>query len=371
MKRLIVIGINYISLKIQLLINSQNCSIEAFVSDNPNNIGKHINSIPVIPLSDLNKFNYDYIILVNDMMLESNDNKILNLNEFIRYFYDFEIYRSFFQYEEKKKNLHAFITGLSFAEVGINANEFPFSTVNFANSSQDLYFDYNIAKYIFSNKNYCKNIEYCFIGLSYYSFNYDLSKSSLKERVWFYYPFLKTLHNYTDTNNILNKLTLFESIEREVLTNNFKSTLFQLLATINEANWDKFVSGVFSASKKDEGIRLALKDSKKNFPLTVQENISILNEYIKLLKVNNVTPIIVICPTTNYYYDNISSNIKKAFNQILSYFKDTEQVTIIDYFESNFFDYIDFYDATHLNKHGSKKFTNLLIEEISKIQSLV
>lgn len=139
-----------------------------------------------------------------------------------------------------------------------------------------------------------------------------------------------------------------------------------LLKELYEKRWNNFISSKLTKERIVTGIKIAEKDSKKNYPLTVEENILILRKYIRLLKSNHITPIIVICPTTKYYYNNLSVDIKERFRNLINDIEDIEKIKVLDYFESNKFGENDFYDVSHLNKDGSKKFTKFIINDILK-----
>ncbi|URZ03280.1 nucleoside-diphosphate sugar epimerase/dehydratase [Clostridium felsineum] len=364
MKKIIILGINYLTLKIEKLIDNNKCKIVAFISDNPNNKGKYLNNIPVISLDEALTYFYDFIIVTNEVKPDKRLHDVLNLYEYINIFYDFEIYRAFFNLKNSFKNLEAFITGISYLEVGIDASKLPFNTVNMAVSSQDLFYDYEIAKFILNSKKQENHIKYSFIGLAYYSFDYDLSKSSAGSRSYFYYPFLKTLHNYKDKHSLCTEFNVFDKIIQGLFKNDYKTILFDLLRSTPESNWANFVNGSLNEDKIKSGHDLAMRNFNKNYPLTEKENILIFKNYIKLLKSNNITPIVVIAPTTEHYYKFLPKKLEDRFNFILGNIQKTENIKVLNYFRSNNYDNTDFYDVSHLNTKGTNKFTDALISNL-------
>ncbi len=102
---------------------------------------------------------------------------------------------------------------------------------------------------------------------------------------------------------------------------------------------------------------------------TVLENIDIYKRFIKQIKADGATPIIVIPP---YYLSGINELSKKAFKekreefyQIVSSLEiETGKVSIFDY--SNLFENRREYfaDLIHLNSAGAKLFTEIINTEV-------
>lgn len=55
-------------------------------------------------------------------------------------------------YSEHSAEFKIFATGISYTAVGLDANQFKYKLFNFGHSSQDLYYDYQIAKFALSQK---------------------------------------------------------------------------------------------------------------------------------------------------------------------------------------------------------------------------
>ena len=54
-------------------------------------------------------------------------------------------------YKEHAKEFEMFATGTSIIAVGLDANKFKYKLFNFGRTSQDLYYDYQVAKFILSD----------------------------------------------------------------------------------------------------------------------------------------------------------------------------------------------------------------------------
>lgn len=364
-KKAIVIGINNISNKIEKLLNNEKCRIISFVSEDANLKGKWLNNIPIHGIEEIKWINYDYIINSDYSVCDLEEKESINIDSFINKYYDYEIYRAYDYYINCKKPLEAFITGISYHEVAIDTKQLPNNIINLAVSSQDLFYDYEWAKMVLNNQEISKNIKYAIIGLSYYSFEYDLSKSNFKDRVCMYYPIFKKCHSHYSSSEIIKNYNEFNQVAPKVLKKDYSDFLFSTFRENSDSLWEKFISGIMDEEEIKKDSWMVEKDCNKNYPITVQENIKILKEYIQLLKTKGIKPIVVVCPTSEHYYSRFSPRIKSEFIDIINKVKDEFNIEVLDYFESKDFTDNDFYNVSHLNKEGAKKFTKMLREDIS------
>lgn len=242
-------------------------------------------------------------------------------------------------------------TGLSYVETAINDDLLNVPSFNFALSSQDLFYDYNVVKYLLNFQHIKNNLKYCIIGLAYYSFDYDLSKSSGATRVHRYLPTLGTTHNYSNIPQL-------NIMHYNYLKTDYKNDYLRLAQAKENV--------VMYVGNKDEQDYIAKHNSQMNYPETVEENKQIFKDYLELLKVNNIKPIIVICPTSiNYHRYFNDKTLKNRFYNTLTEFQKQYNFEILDYFESDLFGDSDFWDYSHMNKKGANKFTKILNEKIN------
>ena len=197
-------------------------------------------------------------------------------------------------YLATKEKFEVFISGMSYAYNAIDLPAFSRKAICFTGPGQDLFYDYQIAKYVLDNKR-DSTLKYAIIGLSAYSFQYDVTKSFHSYRMFIYYFLLKNSHNY--------------HVSKEVLSRIFNENFFALADSItNELKVDLNdrysgktsntigISQLLGARKRAEVWKM------KNYPETVAENIEIFQAYIKLCHFHNVKPIVVIFPTSIFYY---------------------------------------------------------------------
>ncbi len=345
-------------------ILKKDIKVEAYIDNDENKIGQYRNGIKIISPSQITNYSFKYIIIASQYYKEIAEQlKALNIPEYkvikLYFFFNYFLYNNPFEFEEKYKNFYNtikqkkyenIITGLSYADVGIIQQLLKIPSFNFAIGSQDLYFDYEILKKILTENRDVKALRYATITLSYYSFQYDMSKSCLSDLTIRYYNILKTLHNNDIRNlfNITEEYEKFLNLSGELFVGNFKYVTDNNITLINE----------------EIGKVRAETDSNKNYPMTVKENMQIFENCLDLLRLHKIEPIIVICPVSIYYYKNFSKKLIDEFYSTILSFKEKYKFEIYDYFKSEVFDLSDFRDVAHLNEKGAKKFTKLLNNQI-------
>lgn len=102
----------------------------------------------------VNDFYYDYVLCLEDgwsdnflKLLEEYEvpkNKILAMNIPDRN--DFLIERSLRYFKDHASEFDMFATGMSYAETDLDVNQFKYKLFNFGRSSQDLYYNFQVAK---------------------------------------------------------------------------------------------------------------------------------------------------------------------------------------------------------------------------------
>jgi len=362
----IIFGTGSTSQRITKWLNS-NVNVVCYCDNNNELWNRKLHNKVIIGPQNIKNYHYDYIIIAsqfNSDIYEQLINLEINREKIFDYFKFCENDNNYINEElflvDRNRDVEILATGISYISAAIKSLYMSKKIINLANPSQDLYYDYNIIKYILNKyKNDLKNIKYIFIGLCYYSFQYDMSLSAMKSKVKMYYDAIGLKHNLKNTSILSMDLNLNKAIgdyiffkeeynneELNVEVENCKINLNQ----INEKNGEK----------------QALLDGNKNYPNTVKENIEILKSYLTLLADNKIVPIIVICPVTKYYSKIFSKRIKDEFYKIIFDLKETYEFEFLDYSESDLFVDEDFYDVSHLNEKGAKKFSGILEEHLQK-----
>ncbi|SHI41690.1 DltD C-terminal region [Clostridium cavendishii DSM 21758] len=344
----------------------ENINILAYVDNDRAKWGEIVDGKIVINPKEIDKYDYDYIVIAsqyNEIILNQLIDMGVKEKTIFQFFKFMDCNRNYIKVnleELVKENLleyEAIITGISYMFSAINNDTLRVKPIKLAFPSQDLFYDFKLAEYILKNEEYnLKNIKYALIGLSYYSFQYDMSLSSLANRTIMYYEAIGEKHNFNDIKSIYRQLENQKILANELLNKN-NNGRFLFSYNPNE---------VLDLKKNPEelGEKQANLDCKKNFPKTVEENRQILIEYFNLLNKHNIKPIIIVCPALKYYTKHFSKRIEDEFHSIIKEVSKEYDFQYIDYFRSELFNDEDFQDVSHLNPKGAEKFTKILNEVI-------
>lgn len=364
MYRILIFGTGNTSHKVLKILDLSKVKVLGFIDNDISKAGMKYYGLEVILPDEINKYSYDFILITSmyyvdiyKQLIDLNINKEKIINGL------FVLEPSYFKINRKELQgsmCEFIITGLSYAK-GIKETLLRKNGVNFAMNSQDLFFDYCIVKYILDNKEQFPNLKYCLIGLSYYSFQYDMLKTSAKGLLYRYEFLNETINkvSYTKATNIsiIKKQYGFDTL---YFHENFFEDIF-ISDMRNQAETLKDISiDIKEASKS-----VAILNSNKEYPQTVLENELILKDYLTLLAKNDIKPIIIINPQNQIYRRYFSSRLKLEFEQIISRLKEEFDFQYLDYYDSKYFKYKDFIDGHHLNFEGNKKLTLMLDNQIN------
>ena len=367
MKKVIIFGTGKTAEHVVKMIKQDSVQIVAF-ADNQKDKVEYAGKRVIFP-KDIDKENYNYILIASVYgkeierqlcSLGVNQDKIIKMvpdkkgGEATLTEYHYLIHNPFHERLEKflgecKEN-EILVTGISYHNDGIDSTMFSRPAFNFAIRGQDIFYDYTVIKYLFQNYfNRISKVKYVIIGLSYYSFDYDFSKSSSAVEALRYYPQIQEAHNFIDNECI------------PVITDRMKRNL----------NKYKDVYALFEFKdvyelSDTEGEKAAIADSGKDFPYTAIENMYFLKQYIDFLKKREITPIVLIMPVTKYYEKYYKEESVKKFYQYLEKVigEYRQPVQVLDYF--NKIDIPDkyWYHINHLNQNGAAYFTKQLDQDI-------
>lgn len=364
MVRVGIVGLNSLSYRLSNIINYDKCYFVSFFTDNDEYLNRRINNRHIRNINKIESYKLDLIINTSNIEIEGGN--VLDFKWYIQNFYDYQIYKMFDNVFNSKENYKGCITGLSHFQVGIDETKLDEKTINLAVTSQDVFYDFEIIKYLYRINSKFNSLRFAIIGLAYYSFEYDLAKTINKYRQYPYYSLINKYKN--DDNEILYSMyDEFYDTAKNIFVEDFRIETYKALRSIDEKGWSEFISGKLDDNKLKMGEEFIKQDSKKNYPETVKKNINILNEYIDFLRDKNVEPIIVISPHTKYYSENLSSDLKERFEKNIDDIKKNKNIKVLNYFYSDEFTNNDFYDVVHLNKEGAEKFALILNEEIKSL----
>ena len=270
---------------------------------------------------------------------------------------NFLLERSLSYFKEHATEFEIFATGMSYAEVGLDVTQFKRPTFNFARSSQDLYYNFQTAKFAIK---YANRLRYALIGLAAYSFHYDLSKSANLQFLMLHYLIaFNDLHNFPMPVELYRKF-----LSEEYLSLKMPLESFDLNNPFHTKQPLCFMTpqAKFSILQKNDG------GKGKDFQETRDENIKILDEYLTLCEENSIFPIIFLMPLSQGYMkyynkwrlDELRYLVEKACIKHSS-------AIFVDAWRIDVFTDEDFYDYGHMNLLGAAKFSAFLNRVIESL----
>lgn len=275
----------------------------------------------------------------------------------LKHNYDFCFLTNKLKKTNKDYNKKIIVTGLSYSMFGIEDRLLKYNAINLSFPSQDIYYSYRIAQHIIEKN---KNIEYCIIGSSYYSLHFDLSSSKNENfRVRdFYYPILKDAHNCTQLNKEFKKSSIFPKINiLAILSRSYFNFIIKREA-IDLINREKNLSEVelFQLGKN----RALDHNRMLKYHNTVDENVMLMDEFINMLLLNNIEPILVVFPASIYYRKYLNEEFSTVYYNYIRKLLKKYEFEFVDLFNDKEFCLDDFVDFDHLNKKGAIKMTNII-----------
>ena len=263
-------------------------------------------------------------------------------------------------YQKNFSDFEMFASGMSYSELGLLPKIFTRKLFNFSRPSQDLYFDFQVAKKVISIGGGI--LTYALIGLAPYSFYYDESKTSAEEspRLAAYAFTLKDLHNFW--------------LPVEKYRSLFREEYLNIKMPIDDIEIDEVsVLGDYSKQHIDFEKRVASRKridvwQDRNFPDTREENIKILDDYLTLCEENKIVPIMFLPPMTEGYKKYFSKQkLNEFYFLIRSALAKHQTAKFIDGWALQGLSDADFLDVDHLNYNGAIKFSRFLNGFIEKI----
>ena len=314
-------------------------------------------------------------------------NRIVMLTDFITYDDIFDLGKRFETYEKNPDKYRIFATGASLAQFGIRAECFELPLINFSFSSQDFYYDYQIAQKILNKvvpppyrhtdifkidvtvseenlkpheKRSATNFKYALLGLAPYRLHYDQSKSKITTYLTRYFYTLHDMHNFPLSYEELTKI--FKPSFLAKLNEDFKSYVVKFKEDLEFAA--RPISYYFALQ--------ALKDidhwDNRYYPATVEENKKILDDYLTLLEKFHIQPIFFLTPMIKEYCDRFN---KKMLQELFDYLNELyrrNDFIFVNGWAMNGFDDYDFWDIRHLNVTGAKKFSAKINQIVMQLE---
>ena len=335
-----------------------------------------LSDVPLYPMSELKTCaetpDYDYVVCVEDKWwrhalaakIERYSvprNKILNFCKLCGGI-NFLLERSLRYFKEHANEFEMFATGLSTVEKSINPSNFNLKLFNFGRGSQDLYYNFQVAKFAIScvEKGHSK-LRYALIGLAPYSFHHDLSNT-----VKFKYMMLQYFIAFKDLHNFFVPVDIYEKFFRKkYLMKRFLTAALDINVPYGVGT--KLKRAMDNPTDSNAGIHTW---DGKYYPKTRDENIKILDDYLTLCEENNIRPVIFTVPVTEKYTDTFNKPLLEEFYSIIEQAcQKHPKARFIDCLNWNGVTYDDFHDHEHITVQGAAKFSaylNDFIEQLDK-----
>ena len=241
--------------------------------------------------------------------------------------------------------LDFFATGISYMEVGLDIEQFSgLHGINLSSTGQDLYYGYQTARYLLQHRE--KKPRFCLIGLSPYSFGYDIAHSFSAQFYLFQYALV--FHEWPED-------CMATPLYKAFCSENFQ----QQFQWITKADADPNYQGIKQGFSPDIiprdllNFEQELQDiSGKKAPTCVNKNIQVLTDYLTLCQQHEVLPILLVLPFSPLIRSHYPGDELQQFYILLAYFQAKYAVTLLDFFQEPL-DYTHFYNLTHLNQKGA------------------
>lgn len=261
------------------------------------------------------------------------------------------------------ENLEIVNTGSNHAYYGFNYGSR--KCFNFASGAQSLNYDYKILKQYSNNLNGgCKVL----IVLAPLSFGFvDYKNDSSNSRYYFFMDKDKTL-NYSRLKKFLYvDMPILKSWKNFIRIFLRKKEIKSIINTPDNAEKEALLR--INGWKKQFNLKNLLDKKSASYLKDEFENVkTILLDMIEFSLEHNWRPIIVIPPASVFLTKKISDEfMKEVLYDNIRFLKD-KQIPILDYWKDDRLnDYKLYINSDFLNEKGSKLFTEIVLEDIKKL----
>ncbi|MBQ7629025.1 MAG: hypothetical protein IJS81_02245 [Selenomonadaceae bacterium] len=273
----------------------------------------------------------------------------------------FLLERSLRYYKEHTAEFEMLATGGCYASLGLDNTKFRYKLFNVAKGSQDLYYNYKLAKIILNDAGGGKYIKYALIESAPFIFHYDSSKTSYVCSLLQYCIALNDLHNFWLPVEQFKKLFREEFLNMRLPLEHIdlNNLYYQKSPTLKFMDFNARVN-----LRK----RIDIWEKQKSYPETVKENVQILDDYFTLCEENNVRPIMFLPPLTEAYMRYFNKDKLDEFYYLVSQAqKKHPSAVFFDGWKLEGFSDDYFSDADHMNINYAPKFSAILNQFIESL----
>jgi hypothetical protein len=271
-------------------------------------------------------------------------------------------------FKNNRENIEIIILGSSHNQNAINPGIFPEkNTANLAYGHQDLNLDLKLLKKAI---NECPNLKLVIAELSYHTLEFinkdDYWRNNLYLRFYNISP-KNSFSLYPWNYSILFSNLFFYRNYYLRERGNLEKYKINEFGFIQNDFYGRFLSYNYDSAKIEKNdIKVQTKFNYRNFK-ALRKNKKIVKEIIRISRKNNLEIIFVSPPVYATAYSNYLDDKKMARTKFLEEInKEFEEVTFLNYEESDTFHIKDFKNDDHLNTRGANKFTEILIQDLSE-----
>lgn len=309
---------------------------------------------------------YDYILVSDSSMSTGGggqldtvpESKIISLNSIVNR----EYLKNALLMNHVTKNISEYkllVVGNSSTLFGIDLNGLNFPAINVSRQNQDLYYTRLWLEKMLSTKD--NNFKYALIGISPYSFYYDLSLSEYSSDVLSYYPIFKDTHHFSMDNDSIRELfnesylKILDNANDEIDPNN----IFNEKQSKNSVIDIKVLYTARSSAEK----WLHVDDSE-----IFEENVGIFTDCLKICRTHNVKPVVVVLPVEEPYRRYFPKYVLDEFTATLNKIQRKHSFQLLDFFNLNlplhFFNNLE-----TMNVYGSNRISKRIYNLFNKLDS--
>ncbi len=318
----------------------------------------------------------DYIIVCSNVKREElekqKEEKIIRY-DFLRYCaYEISPEKMYLDIKLRQKmelGIEGVVTGLSYEQRGINFDKIRKNFACLATPGQDLFLDYHNFLWAYKETSFKRKVEikYCIVGMNFYKLWYDLSLSSNQDNMLCFYKRLKCAHHFHKMDLWLLKYEENLKVCEEIMVENYMDIDYN--SNFHPELYYKEVNKQYEMS--DEVYKRDGEEVKKVFhkpyPLTFEENVGILEMFLKFLYIHNIKTLVYIPPFPKIFNDFTPQNMKETTWEVLLKLKEKYEFHILDLSEDKAFENKHFADWSHLNINGANLATEILNNYMEEI----
>jgi hypothetical protein len=259
-------------------------------------------------------------------------------------------------------SIQVLVLGSSQALHGINPDCFSCRGFNVANNSQSLFYDTQIAlKYI----DRMKQLKCVMVSLSYFALWNQLEDLPEDWRDSFYYYYWDIKYPGLKMLNAKNYSLIMLYGTQNALQYTVERFHVDLAPEMSPNGWIK-IDSIHNNPQISyaSGKKRVVFHNKIRFEKRFNENIAILENFIRECKKRNIDVAIITPPVYETYYKYADPQVCRRNNEAILFLCKQYGCTFHDYFTDVRFNFIDFNDNDHLNFMGADKFSRILNEDI-------